>query len=219
MNDHDFSEHQADDGCSTTGSSTDDQQTVALTDWLTAADESEGGGALSVLRLSNEPAYASLFTDNGVPATAHYLERTESWVGGYVHCLGDDCPACLAQIDRKRFLLIPAVDLTDACVKVIRVPAEKGPGKLVTELVKILCLENRAEIVTKITRSRNFTYQVDPHRQDTLNPDVAAAIKRFLERLEDGAIDIASVIARVPAEEIAAHERVAKRLMLESGSA
>ena len=170
---------------------------------------------LAVLRLTTEPAYISLFTDQGADIRAHYLEQTETWSGGYVHCLGAGCPACGANIERKRYLLLPVADLTDAAVKVLRVPFEKGPGKLLTELMKILGLPDRAEILTKIVRTKTFQYVVDAHKQGAPNPDVVASVKRFLERLNAGAIDLRSVVGNLPAEEMAQHERVAKRLALE----
>src|SRR5215469_14031807 len=167
---------------------------VSLSDWVTERDREEAQSSLTVLRISSEPVYVSLFTDKGLDVTTHYLDRTETWTGGYVYCLGADCPACAAQLDRKRFMLLPIADLTDARVKILLVPSEKGPSKLLTELLKVLSLESRAELVTKISRTKSFQYLVDAHRQDALNPDVAAAIKRFLEELTAKVVDLRSVV-------------------------
>ena len=188
---------------------------VSLTDWAATTDQDDAPSSLSVLKLSGEPVYVSFFTDQGADVTAHYLERTETWAGGYVYCLGTGCPACAAHIDRKRFVLLPVADLTDARIKVLRVPSEKGPGKLLTEMLKVLGLPNRAEIVTKISRTGNYQYVVDAHRQDALSPDVMAAIKRFTVQLNANIIDLGSVVTRLPAAEITQHERIAKRLALE----
>jgi hypothetical protein len=187
---------------------------VSLTGWAATTDQDDNSPSLTVVKLSAEPAYVSLFTDQGADVTAHYLERTETWAGGYVYCLGAGCPACAAQIDRKRFVLLPVADLTDARVKILRVPSEKG-GKLVTELLKVLSLPSRAEVVTKISRTSNYQYIVDAHRQDALGPDVLAAIKRFVDQLDAKVIDLRSAVTRLPAAEIAQHERIAKRLALE----
>ena len=137
---------------------------VALTSWLDGG-ETEDARPLSVLRLSTEPVYVSLFTDQGCEVKAHFLEADGGWSGGYVHCLSTDCPACRARIERKRFLFLPVADLTDGQVKLLRVPAEKGPGRLATEIGKIFGLLDRAGIVTKITRSPNFQYTVEAHRK------------------------------------------------------
>jgi hypothetical protein len=188
---------------------------VSLTDWAATTDQDDAPSSLSVLKLSAEPVYVSFFTDQGADVTAHYLERTETWAGGYVYCPGAGCPACAAHIDRKRFVLLPVVDLTDARIKVLRVPSEKGPGKLLTEMLKVLGLPNRAEIVTKISRTSNYQYIVDAHRQDALSPDVMAAIKRFADQLNANNIDLRSVVTRLPPAEITQHERIAKRLALE----
>jgi pyruvate/2-oxoglutarate/acetoin dehydrogenase E1 component len=112
-------------------------------------------------------------------------------------------------------MLLPVADLTDSTIKILRVPTEKGAGKLLTEIVKMLSLENREQIVTKITRTKRYQSVVDAHRQDALNPDVAAVIKRFVEQVKAGVADIGSVVTSMPASEMAQHARVAKRLELE----
>lgn len=190
---------------------------TSLADW--AADDGPQDMTLSTLRLSSEPAYVSFFTDQGADVEAHYLDAAADWAGGYVHCLGQACPACRARIDRKRFLLLPVADLTDALIKVLRVPAEKGPGKLRTEITKVLTLPNRDSLVVTITRGRNYQYAVEARRSDVLAPDVGAAIKRFVEVLNAGAIDLRAPVIAMAAEEMAQHERVAKRLALEGRGA
>jgi hypothetical protein len=42
-----------------------------------------------------------------------------------------------------------------------------------------------------------------------------AAIKRFVDQLDAKIIDLRSVVTKLPAVEIAQHERIAKRLALE----
>ena len=188
---------------------------VSLTDWANATDQEDAPSSLTVLKISREPIYVCLFTDQGANVTTHYLEQTETWTGGYIHCLGQGCPACAAQIERKRFVLLPVADLTDARVKILRVALEKGPGKLLTEMLKVLSLPNRAEIITKISRTGPYQYLVDAHRQDPLSPDVGAAIKRFRDQFNAKIIDLQSVITRLTDVEIAQNERIARRLALE----
>jgi hypothetical protein len=188
---------------------------VSITSWLDD-DETQDARPLSFLRLSTEPVYVSLFTDQGCDVETHYLEADDSWSGGYIHCLGKTCPACMARIERKRFLLLPVADLTDAEVKLLRVPAEKGPGRLRTEIVKVLMLPGRADIVTRITRSRDFRYTVEAVRNDAIGPDVVGAIKRFSEALNAGSIELRSIVTTMTAAEIKEHERVAKRLSFEA---
>jgi hypothetical protein len=186
---------------------------VSVTNWLD--DESEDGRQLSVLRLSIEPVYVSLFTDQGCDVETHYLEADAAWSGGYVHCHGESCPACKAQNERKRFLLLPVADLTDGRIKMLRVPAEKGPGRLRTEVIKVLALDDRASIVTKITRGRDYHHTVEALRNEPPGPDIVAAIKHFADAINTGSIDPTSVVIRMTAAEMAEHERVAKRLSLE----
>jgi hypothetical protein len=187
---------------------------VSLIDLATEADQSEAGSQLSVLPIRTEPVFVSLFTDQVLNVITHYLERTDTWSGGYVYCLGKDCPACAALVDRKPFALLPVADLIDGTIKILRVPTEKGPGRLLTELVKVLSLPSRADIVTKISRISNYQYVVEAHREATLHPDVAAAIKRFVQELETRVVNLQSVITSMSASEMAQHERIARRLEL-----
>jgi hypothetical protein len=191
---------------------------VSITGWLDD-EASQNARPLSFLRLSTEPVYVSLFTDQGCDVETHYLEADDSWPGGYVSCLAQGCPACTARIDRKRFLLLPVADLTDAEVKLLRVPAEKGPGRLRTEIVKVLMLPDRAGIVTRIIRLRDFRYTVEAIRNDSLGPDVVGSIKRFSDALNAGSIELKSVVTTMTAAEMKEHERVAKRLSFEAPGA
>ena len=75
---------------------------VSLTELATTMDRDDSQASLAVLIISTEPVYVTLFTDQGADVTTHFLEPTETWVGGYVVCLGHDCPACQAHLDRKR---------------------------------------------------------------------------------------------------------------------
>jgi hypothetical protein len=188
---------------------------VSLVDFANETEQDESELPLTVLNIpEKEPAYVSLFTKDGAEVTAHYLSGTDTWERGFVHCLGADCPACAAEIKPSRYLLLPIVDLVDATIKVLRVPAKKGVGTLKTELLKVLELPNCGEIVTKITR-KQYNYTVDAVRENALNPDVTAAIKRFIEQLEAGVVDLTSVVTRMSASEMLEHEGIAKRLELE----
>ena len=101
---NDIVNHTTDPSIETTASAS--PALVSLTDWAAATDQDDAPSSLAVLKLSGEPVYVSFFTDQGADVTAHYLERTETWAGGYVNCVGAGCPACAAQIDRKRFVLL-----------------------------------------------------------------------------------------------------------------
>jgi len=183
------------------------------------SDEEEqaalAGGTPEMLRISNTASYVSFFTGDGVRVDAHYLEEAEDWSPGYVQCIGDDCPACAAGINRSRFLLLPVVDRVEGKVKLLRIPAPKGPGKLLTEIMKILGLENRDDVIAKITREGRFAYQVEPKPAPELDPEVIRAVKRFKESLDEGGIDLTDSVTKFTADEIATHPKIAQRLRLE----
>ena len=89
---NDIVNHTTDPSIETTASAS--PALVSLTDWAAATDQDDAPSSLAVLKLSGEPVYVSFFTDQGADVTAHYLERTETWAGGYVNCVGAGCPAC-----------------------------------------------------------------------------------------------------------------------------
>ena len=201
---------------------TEKEETKSTTMMISLAafsDEEEqaaqAGGIPEILRISNTASYVSFFTGDGVRVDAHFLEEAEDWSPGYVQCIGDDCPACAAGINRSRFLLLPVVDRVEGKVKLLRVPAQKGPGKLLTEIMKILGLENRDDVIAKITREGRFAYQVEPKPAPELDPEVIRAVKRFRESLDEGGIDLTDSVTKFTADEIATHPSIAKRLDLE----
>jgi hypothetical protein len=189
---------------------------VSLTDFVNEPAQDESRSALTVLSLRRkETNYVRLFTDQCADVAVHYLKETDTWAGGYVHCLGQNCPACAARFNPIRQLLLPVADLEDGRVKVLRMPAEKGPGKLVTEIAKVLNLPNRADFVVRITLTADRIYVVEVVREEPLDPDIRAAIKQFDQQAKAGVVDIASVVTRIPASEMREHEGIAKRLELE----
>lgn len=98
-----------------------DSTFVSITDWLDTSSDDEGQ-PLEMIRISIEPKFLSLFTGSGLEAHYHYLEADETFSrGANYHCLGDDCPACKAQIERKSSILLPVVDLDDGAVKVLNI--------------------------------------------------------------------------------------------------
>ena len=173
---------------------------------------SSAGCSSGLARHEPGPAVA---TGDGVCVDAHYLEEAEDWSPGYIQCTGDDCPACAAGINRSRFLLLPVVDRVEGKVKLLRVPAQKGPGKLLTEIMKVLGLENRDDVIAKITREGRYAYLVEPKPSPELDPEIIRAVRRFKELIDDGGIDLTDSVTKFTADEIATHPKIAQRLRLE----
>ncbi len=195
------------------------KSTTMMMSLVAFSDEKEqaalAGGIPELLRISNTASYVSFFTGDGVCVDAHYLEEAEDWSAGYVQCTGDGCPACAAGINRNRFLLLPVVDRVEGKVKLLRVPAQKGSGKLLTEIMKILGLENRDEVIAKITREGRYAYLVEPKPAPELDPEIRRAVQRFNELIDDGGIDLTDSVTRFTADEMADHPKIAQRLRLE----
>lgn len=92
--------------------------------------------------------------------------------------------------------------------------ARKSAGKLLTELGPLLSADERETSVVQITRDRSYSYAVDIQRQNEVDPEVAQAAQRFAQRMADETVDLTSSILQVPANEMATHEKIAKRLQL-----
>ena len=191
---------------------------VSLTEVLNEVEEQEQDTTLRTLRIGPEDVYISVFTESAAKDTTHYLEATETWEKGYYRCLGEGCPACRAGLEPKQYLLLPVVDRVDAQVKVLRMPILRGPGKFLTEFGKVLTAPEREKVVATIRRDRNFVYTVAIRNTAEVDPQAAAAAKRFKERVENGGLDIRSVHTSISADEMREHETIAKRLKL-SGAA
>ena len=164
---------------------------VSITSWLDD-DESQGGRPLSALRLSTEPVYVSLFTDQGCRCRGA-LSGSDRWLVRRLCPLPRQGLSGMRGADRPQTVSAAAGRRSDRRqVKLLRVPAEKGPGRLRTEIVKVLGLPDRAGIVTRITPRAGLPVHRRCASQDALAPDVAAAIKRFVDALDAKLIDLRS---------------------------
>src|SRR5690242_20890677 len=83
------SEPNLTEGQSPSSETASTESLVSITSWL-INDAMQDARPLSVLRLSTEPVYVSLFTDQGCNVETHFLKADDDRAGGYVHCLGQD---------------------------------------------------------------------------------------------------------------------------------
>jgi hypothetical protein len=190
----------------------------SIKDYLSIADAPDEMGKLELVRLSLEPSILSFFTDKVENESVHYIKATETWSAGYVQCCGDQCPACRVGIELKKNLLLPVLDRVTGRVKILRVPTQRGPGKLLTEIGNVLANDDPSQLVVQVVRRKDFTSQVTIQSAADFDPESAAAVKRFSDALEDGAIDVRAVAMAVSAEEMHQHEEIAKRLKFMGGT-
>lgn len=187
---------------------------VSLLDIIAETESSSADAPLGVIRIGTDAAFVSFFTEDVVPISAHYLEGTDSWAGTHAQCLGDGCPACRAGLTKTEYLLLPIVDRLDGIVKVLRITRQKGPGKLLTELGQVLALPDRDKLIVRITRSKNYVHHIAIEAETELDPDLVEAVRAFSQRMDAGALDVKDVIPLFTADDLATHERIAKRLTL-----
>lgn len=183
-------------------------------DDLLNAEEEISDQPLETVWLKEEPSYLNIFTKNVLQVDAHYLKGDTILSNGYYRCIGDSCPACKAELQKQAFVLLPVVDFYDATVKILRIPRQKGPGKLLTEIGKVTSLPDPSSVMTKITKGSNNKYSVDVKERQS-DGDIAAAVKRFQKQIEAGMVEIGSVVPELSRADMASHAEVAKKLKLE----
>ena len=187
---------------------------ISFTDWF-AEEDTVDDVAMELLRIGQEPKFLQMFTMQAVKVEVHYLDPDDVLSnGGYCHCLGEDCPACKATVAKKKFMLMPVGDLIHGDIKILRIPLEKGPGKMATELEKVFALSDPSAVTTMISRARNFKHTVITKAAGEYHADIAEAVKRFLKNIDDGVITLNDAIATLSAEDMAAHSEIAKKLKL-----
>ena len=81
--------------------------------------------------------------------------------------------------------------------------------------MKVLGLENRDDVIAKITREGRYAYLVEPKPSPELDPEIIRAVRRFKELIDDGGIDLTDSVTKFTADEIATHPKIAQRLRLE----
>jgi hypothetical protein len=196
------------------------QNSSTLTSALDLADEpntAEDASSLETLRLGQDTTFLSVFTHQGLVVKRHYLDATESYNPGYYACLGEQCPACRAGIKANEVLRLPVVDRLTARIKLLDVPTQRGPGKLLTELQPALKASEPETFVVQITRNANYVYNVTLQAQSEADPEVAGRVQAFAGQMEAGDIDLMSGLQVLSAEEMRAHETIARRLKLAGG--
>lgn len=191
--------------------------TINWDDFCASGEEPSGGGSVPprILSISKDAAYVGFFTKNGVQVSSHYLQEADGYVSGYVHCLGDDCPACQAGLKKSQFLLMPVYDHLAGEIALLRISTIKGAGKLATELGKVLSLPEPDKVIAKITRSDRFNFTVDAMPNNQHDPEAIRKVQEFKTSLDNGTIDLISSVTRMPTNEMAEHPRIAKTLQLE----
>lgn len=191
-----------------------------LTSALDLADEphaTQDTSSLETLRLGQDTTFLSVFTHQGLVVKRHYLEATDSFAGGYSACLGEQCPACRAGIKANEVLRLPVVDRLTARIKLLDVPTQRGPGKLLTELQPALKAADPETFVVQVIRDAKYVYHVTLQAQGEADPEIAGRVQAFADQMEAGEVDLMSGLQVLTADEMRVHETIAQRLKLVGG--
>ena len=187
---------------------------ISFTDWF-AEEDTVNDMTMELLRVGQEPKFLQIFTTQGTMVETHYLSPDKILPnGGYHHCLGSDCPACKATVPKKKFMLLPVGDLIHGDIKILRIPLEKGPGKLATELGKVFALNDPSAVTTIVSCARKYKHTVITKPAGEYHSDIAEAAKQFQKNIDDGVIRVNDAIATISADDMAAHSDIAKMIKL-----
>lgn len=180
-------------------------ETISLADFaaLEEVDTPQPQKALKTLRLSKDPSLISLFTTTGKQVKVYYFDDLGEGQGGYVHAVGQDCPAAKAGFVAKTFMLLPILDRISGEVSVLRIPLAQGAGKLLTELQKFLGPNSCGDDVVEIIKSDNWSYDVKCVSQQPPTPEEIRKVQAATDWLASGEMDITSVYPRFSAEQMA----------------
>lgn len=178
---------------------------ISLADFaaLEEIDTPQPQQALKTLRLSKDPSLISLFTTTGKQVKIYYFDDLGEGQGGYVHAVGQNCPAAKAGFVAKTFMLLPVLDRISGEVAVLRIPLAQGAGKLLTELQKFLEPSSCGDDVIQITKPDNWSYDVKCVSQQPPTPEEIRKVQAVTDRLASGEMDITSVYPRFSAEQMA----------------
>lgn len=203
--------------CDVVTVSTPTTNTVSWDEFSSASEELAATTVAQprILNVGKDAAYVSMFTKNGVPVQTHYLEEADGFTAGYVHCIGEGCPACRAGLKPSEFLLLPVFDHITGEVAILRISTARGAGKLLTEIGKVMNLPNPDNYIAKISRPDRYTYSVEIKTRSEADPDAIRKVQAFNAQYNNGEIDLAASITKMSASEMTEHPRIAKTLQLE----
>ena len=172
--------------------------------------------SLRVLTISQGRAYLSFWTNLGKPVVAHYFNDTSYWASGPYRCLGDGCPACSAGIAKHRYSLVPALDRLTSETVLLRIPTQRGPGRLATELDKVLYHPNKQHLIARITRNDRRQFEVNVLNASRSDRSLLFAAKQFKWQMDNQELDLTASIANISAVEMASHPCIASALEMEA---
>jgi hypothetical protein len=188
-----------------------------LVEFESAKSETEPS-YLEEARLSQDrPLRAVLFQMDGVRILLHYDTKFHGDKGGFVRCLGGDCPYCKIGIVAREYLMIPVYDLMDKRVKVLRVSTTMGPQALAPQLAILGARQDLPTTMVSISRDgHRYKVNATPLPDDAENG--AAEIADFLDRLEAGSIDLTECYPLLPEECLKSLPHISQELALLSPS-
>lgn len=161
-------------------------------------------------RIGGDPAMVILFTSESAEAQMHFIE--DPTVRGYVICPGRGCPACHAGTAPVLMLLLPVFDVTTRAVRVLRIPARRHPGSLLSLIMAHLPKDKPTNRMLAITRN-GMKYSVVAHQVAPTADRGEEVIRDFLQHHEMG-LKLESAFQRVTCEELADVPQIANRLSM-----
>ncbi|MCA9260859.1 MAG: hypothetical protein KDA61_16710 [Planctomycetales bacterium] len=172
-------------------------------DLLEAFESDDSTLELSLIRLGENETAVVPFTAQATQVDLHYCDEPE--LRGYVRCNGLDCTLCrLGKAIAQRSLLPVYLPLTGA-IGVVAISPVRSPKSLLSQLHPYLRAE-QAQVLF-VTR-KGHEYRVEGRPLQEGQPDGAAAIAAFQERVESGAISLEEVYPTYSNEDLLAIDSI-----------
>ena len=113
------------------------------------------------------------------------------------------------------FIYLPVLELSTAQVALLRVSSLRGPGKLITELERVMDHPHIENLVLKVSREGSYVYSVQVVSEKEHDPDAIRAVQQFRSMLEAGSIEPTASVTKMPSKEMANHPRIQRILQLQ----
>lgn len=162
-----------------------------------------------LVRINQVEIAVQPFTAEGTRVYFHYREEAD--IRGYVHCNGPDCLLCRIGHKADQRILLPVFLPTSGVIGVLPISTSMTPFSLLPQVLKTVKNERRCILFIRREGSKYLVQQTD------LTPEIEGGeevIADFLERFNNGEIDISAVYNRVDNETLAQVSEIARMMAL-----
>lgn len=164
--------------------------------------QSPSGLSIATFKQNENTAFV-MVTDEVEETTVHYVDGVAGETGLYVRCNGDDCVMCRAGRKQISLLMMPAYDLRQKSLVVIRGTSSEDANSLFNQIGRIVTSElpDAPPIFLNIQKMDRYNYKVTSHKVDPRLLE-SESIKTAREAVKDSHFSATSLIESRSNEEL-----------------